>query len=66
MDKALHPRDDLGRLYVPRKLGKKFAWIEDSVDVLIQILEDYIYKCWGRLITVIRNNTNKKASTKWK
>ena len=33
MHKALHPRDDVDRLYVPRKeRGRGFASIEDSVD----------------------------------
>ena len=43
MHKALHPRDDVERLYVPRKEGGRgFASIEDSVDTSIQRLEDYI------------------------
>ena len=33
IQKALHPRDDVERLYVSRKeRGKGFASIEDSVD----------------------------------
>ena len=39
MHKALHPRDDVDRLYVPRKeWGRGPA----SVDTFIQQLEDYI------------------------
>ena len=35
--KALHPRDDIGRLYVSRKEeGRGLAGIEDSVDASIQ------------------------------
>ena len=45
MHKALHPRDDVDRLYVPRKEGGKgLASIENSVDASIQRLEDYIEK----------------------
>ena len=45
MHKALHPRDDVDRLYVPRKEGgRRLASIEDSVDASIQRLEDYIEK----------------------
>ena len=57
--KALHPRDDVDRLYVPRKEGGRgLASIEDSVDTSLQRLEDYIEKHeWG-LITAIRNNTD--------
>ena len=40
MHKALHPRDDVDRLYVSRKEGRReLADIEDSVDALIQRLE---------------------------
>ena len=40
---ALHPRDDVDRLYVTRKDGGSGqASIEDSVDASIQWLEDYI------------------------
>ena len=57
--KALHPRDDVDRLYVSRKEeGRGLASIEDSVDASIQRLEDYIEKHEGRLILAIRNNTD--------
>ena len=43
MHKALHPRDDVDRLYVSRKEeGRGLANIEDNVDASIQRLEDYI------------------------
>ena len=56
--KSLHPRDDVDRLYVPRKEGRTgLASIEDSVDTSIQRLKDYIEKHERRLITIIKNNT---------
>ena len=59
MHKALHPKDDVDRLYVPRKEGGRgLASIEDSVDTSIQRLEDYIEKQERGLIMVIRNNTD--------
>ena len=59
MHKALHPRDDVDRLYVPRKEGgRRLASIEGSVDTSIQRLEDYIEKHERGLITAIRNNTD--------
>ena len=59
MHKALHPRDDVDRLYVPRKEGGRgVASIEDSVDTWIQRLKDYIEKHERGLITAIRNNTD--------
>ena len=57
--KALHPRDDVDKRYVSRKEGGRgLASIEDSVDALIQRLEDYIRKHDGGLITAIRNDTD--------
>ena len=45
MHKALHPRDDVDRLYVSRKEGRRgLTSIKDSVDASIQRLEDYIEK----------------------
>ena len=59
MHKALHPRDDVDRLYVPRKEGGRgLVTIEHSVDISIQRLEDYIEKHGQGLITAIRNNTD--------
>ena len=52
MHKALHPRDNVDRLYVSRKeRGRGLACIEDSVDALIKRLN-------GGLITAIRNDTD--------
>ena len=56
---ALHPRDDVDRLYVSRKEGgRELASIEDSVDPSIQRFEDNIQKHDGGLITAIRNDTD--------
>ena len=55
MHKPLHPRDEVGRLYVSRKEGRRgLTSVKDSVDALIQRLEDYIEKCGGILITATR------------
>ena len=44
MHKALHPRDNVERLYLSRKEGETGpASIEDSVDTSIR-LEDYVEK----------------------
>ena len=54
---ALHPKDDVDKPYVSRKLGGRgLVTIDDSVDASIQRLEDYIEK-YG-LITAIRNDTD--------
>ena len=59
MHKGLYPRDDVDGLYVSRKEGGRgLTSIEDSIDVSIQRLEDYIQKHDGGLITVIRNDTD--------
>ena len=58
MHKALHSRDDVDRLHVPRKEGGRgLASIEDNVDTSKQRLEDYVEK-YEWLITAIRNNTD--------
>ena len=65
MHKALHPRDDVDRLYVPRKeRGRRLASIEDSVDAFIQRLEDYIDKHEEGLITAIRIITDNTIDNK--
>ena len=57
--KALHPGDDVDRLYVSRKQGGRgLASIEDTVDASIQRLEDYIEKHERGLITTTRFDTN--------
>ena len=59
MHKTVHPRDDVDRLYVSNKDGRKgITCIEDSVDASIQRLEDCIEKHDGGLITAIRNDTD--------
>ena len=59
MHKALHPRDDVDRLYVPRKEGGRgLVSIEDGIDESIQRLEDNIEKHERGLITAIRNDTD--------
>ena len=58
--KAVHPRDDVDRLYASRKEGGRgLTSIEDNVDTSIQRLEDNIEKKNERgLITAIRNDTD--------
>ena len=59
MHKALHPRDDVDRLYVSRKVGGRgLASIEGTVDASIQRLENYIEKHERGVITTIRNDTD--------
>ena len=59
MHGALHPIEDVHRLYMSRKEGGRgLASYQDSVEALIQRLEDFIENCGGRLITATRNNTH--------
>ena len=53
MHKALHPRDDVDRLYVSRKGGRGLASIED-----------YIHRCGGRLITITKNNSDNTRTSR--
>ena len=60
MNQALHPRDDVDRLYISRKEGGRgLASIEDTVDASIQRVEDYQEKHERGLIIAIRNDTDK-------
>ena len=59
MQKVLHSRDDVDRIYVLGKEGGRgLPSTEDSVDASIQRLEDYIEKHEGGLVTAIRNDTD--------
>ena len=59
LHKALHPRDNINRLYISRKeWRRRLASIEDSVQASIQRLEDYNEKHKRGLITAIRNDTD--------
>ena len=64
MHKALHPRDDVDRLYVARKEEEKgLTNIENSVDVsMIQRFEDYKERHRRKLISASRNNTDKSIN----
>ena len=63
MHKALHPRDDIDRIYVSTKEGgRRLACFEDSVDTSIQRLEDYIEKYEGGLITANKNDTDNRVT----
>ena len=64
MYKALHPRDDVDRLYVSRKEGGRgLASIENSIEASIQRLQDFREKHFAGLITANRNDTeNTKAN----
>ena len=42
MHKALHPKNDVDKLYVSIKEERRLASIQDSVNALIQKLEVYI------------------------
>ena len=70
MHKALHPRDDIDRLFVSRKEGGRgLTSIKDCIDASIQGLKDYIKKSKERLITVatssIDNIRANKKKRKW-
>ena len=71
--KALHPRDDIDRLYVSTKGGRRLISIEDTMDASVESLNWYIHAIFNadesfssffyiknskeRLITATRYNT---------
>ena len=59
MHKVLHPRHVVDRLYISRRDGGRgIATIEDSFEASIRLLEDYIEKFEGGMITAIKNDTD--------
>ena len=65
LHKALHPRDDVSRLYVSRmEEGSGLASIGDSIDASIQRHENYIEKHEGGLITATKNDTDNTKTNK--
>ena len=67
MHKALHPRDDVNRLYVSRKEGGRgLASIRDTIDASMQRLKDYIEKLERGLITTIRNDADNTIDDRMK
>ena len=62
---ALHPRDDVDRVYVSRKEEERgLASIGVSVDASIQRLEDYIEKHEGGQIAAIKNETDNTVTNR--
>ena len=59
--KALNPKDDVDRIYEPRKGGRGLTSIEDNIDASIQWLEDDTEKRKGGLIAAKRNDTDNKG-----
>ena len=52
---ALHPKSDVGRLYIPRKEGGRgLISIEDCVELAIRGLEVYVHGSEERLIQAAR------------
>ena len=64
MNKALHHRDDVDRLYESRKeRGRWLTSIEDSIDASIQRLKNYIEKHREGLIRVNKNDADNTTPT---
>ena len=52
---ALHPKSDVGRLYIPRKEGGRgLISIEDCVELAIRGLEVYVHGSEEKLIQAAR------------
>ena len=68
IQKVLHSRDDIDRLYVLRKGARKLISIVDSVHESIRGLREFIKKRKEELITVASNSTEninrKRTSSK--
>ena len=58
MNKDLHSRNDIAKLYVSREGGRGIASVKDIVDTSIRRLVDYIEKSKETFTIVTRNDTN--------
>ena len=57
MYRALHPKSDVDRLYIPRKEGGRgLISIEDCVELAIRGLEVYVHRSEERLIQAARGD----------
>jgi len=54
MHKALHPRDDIHRLYLSRKGGRGLMNVEDTVNLAIINLEMYVKDSRESILTGTR------------
>ena len=54
--RALHPKLDVDRLYIPRKEGEGLIFIEDCVELVIRGLEVYVHGSEERLIQAARGD----------
>ena len=54
--RALHPKLDVDRLYIPRKEGKGLISIEDCVELVIRGLEVHVHGSEERLIQDARGD----------
>ena len=66
MNKALHPKNDVNRLYVSRREGREYLPALKTALTLRYNASDYIQKRGGRLITATRNNTDDTGSAERK
>ena len=56
MNRALHPRDSVCRLYLPRKGGRGLIGVDDYVDLAVLSLRKYVSQNEDRLIVAARGN----------
>ena len=64
MNRALHPRDSVARLYMPRKEGGiGLMAVEDCVDMAVLSLEKYINLSTARLINAAQRNDGKEIES---
>ena len=56
MNGALHPKSDVGRLYIPRKEGRGLISIKDCVELATRGLEVYVHGSQERLIQAARGD----------
>ena len=62
--RALHPRDSVDRLYLPRKEGGRgLISIEDCVDIAELSLKEYVMRTKEKMISAARGNITKEVES---
>ena len=65
MYRALHPRDSVARLYLPRKEGRRgLVAIEDCVQLAILGLENYVQDSKERILSSARCEAGERVTAK--
>ena len=63
----LHPKSDVGRLYLPRNEGGRgLQSVQDTIELAILGLDNYVRTSHEKLITAAREDSNEESEQEFK